>query len=392
MHEFRFIISSEDKQNLKILSNVLNKLYPDSSLTQFDDGLEAWKNIEKYDYFTVFITSFNTQGLNAFQVQKKIHESGKVNKTYSIFISEKQDKEFNIKTITQGFDDYMSTPFALDEIISKLKSATRAIKLTYELNQEKKSIFTLKKELLEFRDRTFDIIKTLQKTRFPDSDKLNARLKDASVFIGRELNVEEGELKDIELAAELCLINRMFLSDAVLRNPLMKDGHPASELVPQAQNFASNLLAKVWGADNISKIVNHLYENFDGTGVPRGDRGWQIPLGSRILRVLLDFEDLIVFKKIPQVKALEEIDHDRSRVYDPTVICLFDQFLGYSNNREKRIEVKDLIVGKVVSRNIFTTSGNKIVGAGTTITQEKLDRLLNIIDSDPILGHIYIEV
>jgi HD-GYP domain-containing protein (c-di-GMP phosphodiesterase class II) len=74
-------------------------------------------------------------------------------------------------------------------------------------------------------------------------------------------------------------------------------------------------------------LIRHHHEKFDGTGYPKGLKGEDIPLGSRIISVADAFEamvaDRIYRPSLGLNKALEEIKTGRGSHFDPRVVDAF---------------------------------------------------------------------
>ena len=74
-------------------------------------------------------------------------------------------------------------------------------------------------------------------------------------------------------------------------------------------------------------IVRHHHENWDGSGYPDGLRGYDIPIGARILAVI-DCYDALTSDR-PYRRAMNHDDamaivlERRGTMYDPTVVDVF---------------------------------------------------------------------
>jgi hypothetical protein len=78
---------------------------------------------------------------------------------------------------------------------------------------------------------------------------------------------------------------------------------------------------------HVAPLIRHHHEKFDGTGYPKGLKGEDIPLGSRIISVADAFEamvaDRIYRPSLGLNKALEEIKTGRGSHFDPRVVDAF---------------------------------------------------------------------
>src|SRR5947209_11053746 len=89
------------------------------------------------------------------------------------------------------------------------------------------------------------------------------------------------------------------------------------------------------GDTQITGMVRHHRERFDGAGYPAGLEGEQIPFGARIIAVADTFDALTserpYRKAIPHKRALEAIEAAAGTQLDPVVVRAF--LRCYSANR-----------------------------------------------------------
>jgi putative nucleotidyltransferase with HDIG domain len=86
----------------------------------------------------------------------------------------------------------------------------------------------------------------------------------------------------------------------------------------------ANMLKQINLFKDIIPIVKHYHENYDGTGYPDGLSGEEIPLASRIISVVEDYNKIIYNKPIEShsenEKALNKFFSLAGTKYDPKVI------------------------------------------------------------------------
>lgn len=95
-------------------------------------------------------------------------------------------------------------------------------------------------------------------------------------------------------------------------------------------------------------VVRHHHEHYDGTGVPEGLRGREIPMGSRVVAVVDAYVAMTCGKKEKSMgpeQALQELVHCAGRLFDPEVVEAFhrviDKRLG---GRKGKVKPTVLIV------------------------------------------------
>jgi hypothetical protein len=156
-------------------------------------------------------------------------------------------------------------------------------------------------------------------------------------------------------------------------------------------------LANIPRLEGVARIVLYQDKHFDGSGLPSDTlSGEDIPVGGRILKVLLDLVQLEA-KGQSQFKALEQM-RGRTGWYDPKVLdaayACFDLYLPESATTARptaAVTLKDLRVGQMLAAPVLTSDGMVIVGSGTRVTQVILEKLRNFAELSGVKEPIHIE-
>lgn len=100
----------------------------------------------------------------------------------------------------------------------------------------------------------------------------------------------------------------------------------------------------------VIKAVYHLYENYDGSGMPEGLEGTEIPEISRFVRVIERYITLTSWiestQPLSDEEAIREIERNSGIFYDPQVVNLIKELVlpsiaaGESNDKNSRMEIK----------------------------------------------------
>jgi hypothetical protein len=150
-----------------------------------------------------------------------------------------------------------------------------------------------------------------------------------------------------------------------------------------------SVLQRVGSLSGVAEIVGALYEHWDGTGHPEHWIAGQIPLRSRILRVVADY--VMAFEhasgRSPEdvVAALRE--HAGTR-YDPMVLVHLESLVQRETtggHPRHVVPVPALRAGMVLAEDLYTDSGLKLLSRGTTITAAVLETILRRHQMEPIV-------
>jgi response regulator RpfG family c-di-GMP phosphodiesterase len=391
-----FLILDSNEANVEKLTALIRKLYPNSKVNSAYDGLEAWAIIEKLKDAAIIIADTYLPGVNGIQLLKKVKTDKPEPPTYFIIQTTPKDKELNLKALQSGADELLYKPWTVEDLIGRVRAATHVLRLQITLRIEQAKVVELNEELEKVFQNTFELLLKIQTAKLPEYDKIIKMISRASLWIAKELGIEDEEqLKSIEYASRICFIGKLFLPERHSYEPIMKKGiivNPAMEMYPV---FSRELLSKIRGFEEVANIIVHIYENFDGSGLPDNLQSWKIPYGSRILRVLIDYQDLFKNLNGSFAKAYEAIEAENKRLYDQKVVVLLEQYFaetgeGKLKSNERSVETKDLQEGMIISRKIVTESGLKIVSQTTELDFDTIDKIKLIAKVDPIIGNIYI--
>ncbi|MEE8368611.1 MAG: HD-GYP domain-containing protein [Thermoanaerobaculia bacterium] len=157
------------------------------------------------------------------------------------------------------------------------------------------------------------------------------RLVDSSVELAILCGVPDEQLRDIEIAALLHDIGKVGVPDATLmKSGVLSDSerrvmqlHPA---------YGSTILKSIPGLEQVSRIVLHHHERWDGQGYPEGLAGEDIPVGSRIIAISDMFDAMMNARSYRPALDLDEalgrLTAARGNQLDPTIT---DNFLSLAD-------------------------------------------------------------
>ncbi len=397
-NKVKIYIVDDERSIAMTLEKIIGKVFPSLELSVYNDGASAWKALQQNPEVCIVISDLNMPGLSGMQLLAKIRSTDVLKKSYFIAISSSIEPEINIKTIQQGADNFLTKPFSVDQLIVKVRSAVKVVSLIHNEEALKSQIAELNQELQNDADNMIEYIKLFQQIRMPEYTKHLPRIVEASEWIARQLCDNLGDIDDIRRAAEICFCGKLGLDARAVERPVMLKGVPTSQLMLEIPNFSRQLLSKVRNSEFIEQILYHIYENMDGSGFPEKKQAWEIPLGSRIIRVAIEFEEILKKNSDNAARTIEAMLVEAKRLYDHRVIAFYDQFLGSKEvskeigvkGKEETVKLHELSENMTISRNIITESGLTLMVPFSTLNEERIDRIRTIHKSDPILGKIYI--
>ncbi len=138
-------------------------------------------------------------------------------------------------------------------------------------------------------------------------------------------------------AAVLHDIGKLDISDEILN----KKGRLTWEEYKAIQEHVEagyTTLSDLEGQEEITKLIRHHHESFDGFGYPDGLKGEAIPFGSRVIHIAEAYDSMIGGRSLqPFTKkdALKEMESLSGKLYDPEILKKFKAALTPATKKKK---------------------------------------------------------
>ena len=143
---------------------------------------------------------------------------------------------------------------------------------------------------------------------------------------GESIKLSDIELHELKLAGELHDIGKIAIDEAIL-NKKGRLTKAQREKIMTHSEIGYRLLSTSNEFSNISDAVFSHHERWDGSGYPRGLRGIEIPIYSRIIAVADSYDamtcDRPYREPVSKEEAIEEIRKNAGTQFDPEVAKIF---------------------------------------------------------------------
>jgi len=220
-------------------------------------------------------------------------------------------------SISLGLDTKQSPDQSLDEIIANAENA-----MYKDKTMNRKSI---NKDIID------TIIETLHKKN-PREKQHSIAVSELCSDVGRSLYLSETEISKLKRAAYLHDIGKIVLDEGLLT----KGNLSGEELEKMKQHsvVGYRILSLFDDTLDLAEYVYGHHEIWDGTGYPRGLKGEQIPLLSRIISVVETYDRVLNRGQLPlkerKLAALDVIKNGKGTQFDPQIAELFAQIIEKS--------------------------------------------------------------
>lgn len=359
----KILFVDDDPNILASFKRTLRKRYDMDVAVGPEEGLKA---VEGYRHYALVISDLRMPVMDGIQFLSRVRELSP--DTVRMILTGNADLQAAIDAVNRGnIFRFLTKPCEPETLQSAIDSGLHQYRLV-----------RAEKELLEKTLRgAIRILAEVLSLVNPEAYGRASRIARYVSDVGARLGYPKPW--QLETAAMLSQIGCI-----VLPEDSLKKIYRGNELTPEeAQLFAmypsvgASLIGKIPRMEEISEIIAYQEKHYDGSGIPKDDRsGEAIPLGSRILKVVLDF-DALEARGLPRAAAMNHM-RKRQGAYDPKVLKALEEVLGDEARFEvKELSLHELQLNMIIGDDVLSLKGVLLTAKGQEITPALLERLKN---------------
>ncbi len=339
----KILIVDDKKINREILKRYLQSAGYKQVL-EASSGREAVEQAKEEEPDLVLL-DIVMPAMDGYEVCRQLKNDGQLKNTPVIFLSALSETKDKVKALTQGGVDYITKPFAFEEIQARVQTHLKIYYLQKDLERHNKHLEELVqakvKEISDSQMATIFAIAHLAEKRDYDTGMHLERTSDLCRLLAIWLSDQpyyQEEITD-DYVRRLCKtsvlhdIGKVGVPDAVLLKP-GKLTVEEFETIKTHTTIGSHTLKEVEEKYPGNKflvmgvqIARSHHEKWDGSGYPDGLARESIPLAARIM-ALVDVYDALRSKRpykkaFSHQKSLEIIVKDRGNHFDPIIVDAF---------------------------------------------------------------------
>ncbi len=148
--------------------------------------------------------------------------------------------------------------------------------------------------------------------------------------LAQKIGLPPDEVRNIYISAILHDVGKILIPDSILNKKGELTESEFSDMKTHAE-IGAEILRDFTAVPNISNIVLHHHEKFDGSGYPDGLKGAEIPLESRIICIADCFDAMTTTrcyrKSMPLKDAIAELERCAGHQFDPELIPPFVELI-----------------------------------------------------------------
>jgi putative nucleotidyltransferase with HDIG domain len=329
----RILVVDDEEPIREIVSSMLTSA--GYSCKQAGSGMEALAVLSQDNEFELMLSDLMMADLDGIGLLERTKE--KYPDMPVVMVTAVHDISVALTAIRNGAYDYLLKPFEREQLLAVVSRAleNRRLKMenrNYQLNLE--SLVEARTDQLQAAmgnlERSYDItlaaLGDALDLKDAETEGHSKRVTAFTIAIARAMGVPREQILVIARGAFLHDIGKMAIPDAILLKPA-KLTEEEKRIMQEHAYRGYQMLKKIPFLAEAAEIVYSHQERFDGTGYPRGLKGEEIPLGSRIFAVADTLDAITSDRPYRPAQSLqaarEEIERWGGRQFDPEVVKVF---------------------------------------------------------------------
>src|SRR5579883_3009123 len=326
MQSDRILIVDDEEAIREIVASMLTMAGYDCK--QAGSGLEALAILDSGEEFELMLSDLMMAELDGIGLLEKTKE--RYPEMPVVMVTAVHDISVALAAIRNGAYDYLLKPFEREQLLATVRRAleNRAYQTNLEalVQARTEQLRQAMSDLERSYDITLEALGDALDLKDAETEGHSKRVTAYTVALARAMGLAPSEIRIIARGAFLHDIGKMAIPDAILLKP--------GKLTPDEQALMREhcvrgyqILSKIPYLREAAEIVYTHQEHYDGSGYPRGLKGNEIPLGSRIFAVADTLDAITSDRPYRRAQSIEiarrEIQRCSGTQFDPRVVDVY---------------------------------------------------------------------
>lgn len=248
-----------------------------------------------------------------------------------------------------------------------------------------------------------EVFSLLANLRLPPAKQTNRQIIELVRAYCKMHGIDEASSRDLTMAAALYNIGKLSWTDNMMVTPSDLLRHTERDRYRGYPKQSESLLMTLDPMKDAARLILHHQERWDGSGFPDRLRGEAIPLGSRLLKLAVDFVELqrglILERQMNSDEALLYLRQYAGKLYDPELVEDFIQvcaaFLSdvvLADPDVKVLGTRELAAGMILARNLNADNGMLLLNAGKVLSELLVDKLISFEAMEGAKYKVFVKV
>lgn len=228
-------------------------------------------------------------------------------------------------------------------------------------------------ELYQVHKTTVRVFSDIINARLGQSSSLTKLIISHAKKMSNLLGLNNAVKSDIENSALLYQLGKLSLPDCLVNKNYSDMSSDEKKVYEQYPQMGDDALMPLLHMRGVGKIIHNIKENYDGSGYPNQKQADEIPIASRVLRIIIDFFEKLNLNPDNSSGVSEYLRLKVASIYDPKIVNLFLENFYRSDEGSSEIVVSTLILdelknGMRVAKDIFNANGMLLLAEDTIVS------------------------
>ena len=322
----RILVVDDEETIREIVSSMLQSA--NFTCRQARSGVDALSILSSGEEFELMLSDLMMAEMDGIGLLERAKE--KCPDMPVVMVTAVHDISVAMTALRNGAYDYLTKPFDRDQLLAAVRRALENRRLKVENRAYQTNLEALVDARTEQLERSYDVLLEALgdalDLKDAETEGHSKRVTAFTIAIARAMHVGPSQIRIIARGAFLHDIGKMAIPDAILRKPGALTPEEVSVMREHCYH-GYQLLRRIPFLQDASEIVYSHQERWDGTGYPRGLKGEEIPLGSRMFSIADTLDAITSDRPYRPAQSLqaarEEILRWSGRQFDPAAVEVF---------------------------------------------------------------------
>ncbi|WP_176632536.1 HD domain-containing phosphohydrolase [Desulfolutivibrio sulfoxidireducens] len=322
---------------------------------------EGLRVLQSCGPFAVVVSDLKMPKMDGIQFLSQVRELSPT--TVRIMLTGHAALEAAIAAVNEGHVfRFLTKPCDIGTLIKTLEAALDQYRL-----------ITAEKELLRGTLRgSIKVLVEILSLVNPEAFGRSERIKRLAVATAEQLKLKN--IWRLELAAMLSQIGCVSIPEEILSKKYsgQKLGPEEEQIYGMHASIAVKLLENIPRMEEITAVIAHQADTYASAD--------DLPVGARILKVCLDFDDLEQ-QGLSREQAISTL-RDQQQRYDPNILLAFEKALfSEMGFVPRRVALRELLPGMILAADVKTRADILLLAKGQELSELVLERLIRLSGS-----------
>lgn len=326
----KILVVDDNPSNVLLLEKILSNAGYEAVQSTTDPLAVA--GLHQREKFDLILLDIQMPKLDGFGVMRCLKELQIEDYLPILVLTAQNDSETRSRALEQGAKDFVTKPFEVDEVLSRVANMLE-VRLLYNQKRDQNEVLEemVRDRTQKLRDTNLQIVRYLGRAaeyRDTETGMHVIRMSTMSARLGQAIGMDRNECELLLNASPMHDLGKIGIPDCILlkEGPLNQEEW---EVMKTHTLIGAEILAghdsEILGLAGVIALTHH--ERWDGSGYPNGTKGEDIPIVGRITTVCDVFDALTSDRPYKSAWSVEDavdfIRRGSGAQFDPSLVDLF---------------------------------------------------------------------